>query len=70
MERAGIITFKLSSKEGLALINGTQVITAIAALLLHDSQILIKTAEITASMSLEALKGTARAYDEKVSQLR
>jgi histidine ammonia-lyase len=70
MERAGIVTIKLSSKEGLALINGSQVITAIAALLLHDSQILIKTSEITASMSLEALKGTARAYDEKISTLR
>ena len=70
MERAGIITIKLSSKEGLALINGTQVMTAIAALLVHDSQILIKTSEITASMSLEALKGTARAYDEKVGRIR
>lgn len=70
MERAGIITIKLSSKEGLALINGTQVMTAIAALLVHDFQILIKTSEITASMSLEALKGTARAYDGKVGLIR
>lgn len=70
MERAGIMTIRLSSKEGLALINGTQVITAMAALLVHDSQILIKTSEITASMSLEALKGTARAYDEKVGMIR
>jgi histidine ammonia-lyase len=70
MERAGIPTIKLSSKEGLALINGTQVITAIAALLVYDSEILVKTSEITASMSLEALKGTARAYDEKVSRVR
>ena len=70
MERAGISTVKLSSKEGLALINGTQVTTAIAALLVNDSEILVKTSEITASMSLEALKGTARAYDEKVSMVR
>jgi len=70
MERAGISTIKLSSKEGLALINGTQVITAIAALLVYDSEILVKTSEITAAMSLEALKGTARAYDEKVSTVR
>lgn len=70
MELAGITTIKLSSKEGLALINGTQVMTAIAALLVHDSQILIKTSEVTASMSLEALKGTARAYDVKVGQIR
>ncbi|MCZ7372074.1 MAG: aromatic amino acid lyase, partial [Candidatus Methanoperedens sp.] len=39
MERAGISTVKLSSKEGLALINGTQVTTAIAALLVNDSEI-------------------------------
>jgi histidine ammonia-lyase len=70
MEMAGIITIKLSSKEGLALINGTQVMTAIAALLVHDSQILIKTSEVSASMSLEALKGTARAYDKKVGLIR
>jgi histidine ammonia-lyase len=70
MARAGIPLIKLSSKEGLALINGTQVITAIAALLIHDSDILIKTSEITASMSLEALKGTARAFDEKVGRVR
>jgi len=70
MERAGIIKIVLSSKEGLALINGTQVITAIAALLVHDSRILVKTSEITASMSLEALKGTGRAYDEKVGRIR
>jgi histidine ammonia-lyase len=70
MERAGIITIRLSSKEGLALINGTQVMTAIAALLVHDAGILVKSSEITASMSLEALKGTARAYDEKVGRVR
>ncbi|MFH1323274.1 MAG: histidine ammonia-lyase [Methanobacteriota archaeon] len=70
MERAGITVIKLSSKEGLALINGTQVITAIAALLVHDSQVLVKTSEITACMSLEALKGTARAFDEKISMVR
>jgi histidine ammonia-lyase len=70
MERAGIIKIVLSSKEGLALINGTQVITAIAALLVYDSQLLVKTSEITASMSLEALKGTGRAYDEKVGRIR
>lgn len=70
MVRAGIMTVKLSSKEGLALINGTQVITAIAALLVYDAQNLVKTSEIAASMTLEALKGTARAYDEKVSRVR
>ncbi len=70
MEMAGIPVIKLSSKEGLALINGTQVITAIAALLIHDSEVLVKTSEITASMSLEALKGTARAFDEKISIIR
>ena len=52
------------------MINGTQVITAIAALLVYDSQLLVKTSEITASMSLEALKGTGRAYDEKVGRIR
>jgi len=70
MEKAGIPPVKLDSKEGLALINGTQLMTAIGTLALYDAETLIKTAEIAASMSLEALIGVSDAFDERIHQVR
>jgi histidine ammonia-lyase len=51
----------LKSKEGLALINGTQVMAAIGCLVLHEAMLLVKNAQIAGAMSLEALKGTSKA---------
>ena len=70
MEKAGITPVELDSKEGLALINGTQLMTAIGTLALHDAERLIKTAEIAASMSLEALSGISDAFDERIHRIR
>ena len=70
LAQANIKPLELESKEGLALINGTQVMTAIASLTIYDAEHLIKTAEIASSVSLEALKGTDRAFDEKISSVR
>lgn len=70
MEKAGITPVKLDSKEGLALINGTQLMTAIGALALYDAERLIKIAEIAASMSLEALSGISDAFDERLHMVR
>ncbi len=70
MEDAEISTVKLDSKEGLALINGTQLMTAIGALVLYDAERLIKIAEIAASMSLEALIGITDAFDERIHMVR
>jgi len=70
MEKAGIPPVKLDSKEGLALINGTQLMTAIGTLALYDAEALIKTAEIAASMSLEALMGVSDAFDERIHLVR
>ena len=70
MEKAGISPVELDSKEGLALNNGTQLMTAIGALAVHDAERLIKTAEIAASMSLEALSGISDAFDGRVHQVR
>jgi histidine ammonia-lyase len=70
MEKARITPVELDSKEGLALINGTQLMTAIGTLALYDSERLIKTAEIAASMSLEALRGISDAFDEKIHRVR
>ena len=51
MEKAGIPVIELTAKEGLALINGTQVMTALAALTVYDSLNIIKTADIAAALA-------------------
>ncbi len=70
MERAGIKPIRLTSKEGLALINGTQVMTAIGALTLYDAIGVMKMADISASMTLEALRGITDAFDLRIHALR
>jgi histidine ammonia-lyase len=54
----------LQAKEGLALLNGTQLMSAIGALLLADADRLVRTASVAAAMSVEALAGTDVAYAE------
>ncbi len=70
MEMAGIDTLELTSKEGLALINGTQVMTSIGALTLYDAIMLSKTADIAAALTVEALNGITDAFDHKVHKAR
>jgi len=70
LEAAGISPVVLEAKEGLALINGTQAMTAVAALTLYDACNLMKTADIAAAMSLEALHGTRTAFDERIAMIR
>ncbi len=70
MEEAGIPTVELAAKEGLALINGTQVMTAIGINALYDTMNLAKTADIAAAMTAEALNGIRKAYDSKVHEVR
>ncbi|GIW37010.1 MAG: histidine ammonia-lyase [Meiothermus sp.] len=67
---AGLEPLELEAKEGLALINGTQAMTALLALLLLDAEVLLKTADIAVAMSVEALKGSHRPFDEAVARLR
>ena len=67
---AGISPIELASKEGLALINGTQVMTAIGALACYDAELLFKAADIAAALSIEALRGTRAAFDKRIAQIR
>ena len=60
----------LGPKEGLVLINGTQAHTAMAALAVVESHRLWKVAHIAGAMSLEALKGTPVAFDERIQSAR
>ena len=68
LEEKSILPLKLRAKEGLALINGTQMMTAFGSLALHKAQRMMTTADIISALSVEALKGTDRAYDERTSQ--
>ncbi len=61
---------RLSYKEGLGLINGTELMTSIGALAVADTEILIKSAEIAASMSLEASKASLDPFDERIHAAR
>lgn len=70
MDKAGIKIVTLTSKEGLALINGTCVMTAVGALALYDAIRLIKTADIAAALSLEALRGIKDAFDSRIHTIR
>ena len=70
LSRAGLKPIVLEAKEGLALINGTQAMTGIGCLVVHDACALATAADIAGAMTLEALKGTLRAFDPKVSNVR
>src|SRR5215470_8045965 len=58
------------AKEGLALVNGTQLMTAEGALALADAELLCRSADLCGALSLEALKGTPRAFDPRVAGVR
>ncbi len=61
---------KLEGGEGLALINGTQVMTAIGVLVVNDAVRLSKTADIACAMSLEVLMGSNSEFDPRIHQIR
>ncbi|MEO8846615.1 MAG: histidine ammonia-lyase [Kofleriaceae bacterium] len=67
---AGIPTLVLEAKEGLTLLNGTQHMTSVGGLAIHDADATARIADLAGAMSLEALKGTARAFDERVIAAR
>lgn len=70
LELAGLTPLQLSYKEGVALINGTSVMTGVAALAVYDAINLLKNSIIASSLSLEALNGNDDAFDSKILSLR
>jgi histidine ammonia-lyase len=66
----GLAPLTLEAGEGLALINGTQVMTAIAALVVQDAIRLSKMADIACAMSLEVLMGSASEFDPRIHHVR
>ena len=65
MDKAGIEIPGLMARDGLATINGSNVLTAMSALFLYDANRWLKQAEIGAAMSLEALKANMKPYTVK-----
>ena len=70
MERAGIPVPGLQARDGLATINGSNVLTAMSALLLVDVELWLCQAEIACAMSLEALLANLKPYDARLHELR
>jgi histidine ammonia-lyase len=70
LELAGLQPVELGPKEGLALINGTQVMTGIASLGILRAERLAAAADVIAAMSLEAFLGTDRVFDKRLNDLR
>ncbi|HNT27949.1 MAG TPA: aromatic amino acid ammonia-lyase, partial [bacterium] len=69
-EKAGIAVPGLKARDGLAAINGSNLLTSISALTLYDADRWLKQAEIAASMSLEALLANMKPYHTKLHELR
>ena len=67
---AGLAPVSLGAKEGLALINGTQVSTAVAALALFGAERLARAADVTAALSIDALRGSLRPFDARIHAAR
>jgi histidine ammonia-lyase len=70
LKRAGLGAVKLEVKEGLALLNGTQAMAAVGALALHRAQRIARLADVAGAMTLEALRGTPVAFDERIHLAR
>ncbi|HEX2569626.1 MAG TPA: histidine ammonia-lyase, partial [Polyangia bacterium] len=70
LARAGLAPVELAAKEGISLVNGTQLMTGMGALALFDAEQLALTADLSGALSLEALKGTPRAFDPRIHAVR
>ena len=70
LARAGLAPVELHPKEGLSLVNGTEVMTGVAALAQLRAERLFKAADVIGAMSLEAFLGTDKVFDERINRLR
>src|SRR6266852_4919676 len=70
LKRAGIVPVSLEAKEGLSLLNGTQGMLALLSLALLEADTLADTADVAASLSLDALRGSPGAFDARIMHAR
>jgi histidine ammonia-lyase len=67
---AGIAAIELDSKEGISLLNGTQAMLGVACLELEQAEMLAGVADVVTAMTLDGLKGTPRAFDARIHEIR
>ena len=70
LRQAGIEPLQLEAKEGIALLNGTQAMAAVGGLALQRAERVARVADVAGAMTLEALKGTPAAFDERIHAAR
>ena len=70
LQRLGRAPLELQAKEGLALINGTQIMTAIGCLVLHEALLLAKAADVACALTVEALRGSEKPFQARLHALR
>ena len=70
LQRVGLVPLRLQAKEGLALINGTHLMEAIAILAISDAQVLLRAAEVACAMSIEGLMGSHVPLDARIHKRR
>ncbi len=70
LRRAGLPPVVLEAKEGLTLLNGTQHMTAVGGLAVLDAEVTCRVADVAGALSLDVLKGTARAFDPRIAAAR
>src|SRR4030095_16608658 len=70
LRRAQIEPLCLEVKEGLALLNGTQAMAAVGSLALQRAETIVRVADVAGAMTLEALRGTPVAFDERIHRAR
>jgi histidine ammonia-lyase len=70
MKAAVITPLALEAKEGLALLNGTQAMLALLTLALREAEVAVNTADVAAALSLDALRGSPAAFDERIAMVR
>ncbi|MCA1663650.1 MAG: histidine ammonia-lyase, partial [Myxococcales bacterium] len=70
LAKVGLSPVPFEAKEGISLVNGTQCMTALGALAILDAEDAARLADLVGAMSLEALKGTPRAFDPRIHAVR
>jgi histidine ammonia-lyase len=70
LARAGLKPLQLASKEGISLVNGTQAMLAVGCIELTAAETLADTADVICALTTDALRGTPRAFDERIQRAR
>ena len=70
MQQAGLKPLALEAKEGLSLVNGTQAMLSVGLLALRSAELLVATADVAGALSLDALRGSRKPFDERLQRAR